>query len=287
VIFSDLRRYARDLVTHDWTTGSLFLVSTVALVLGLFHLYLSPVWGLCAMAVVLLTSGFRLWRDERELSAREHDQLKAIAGILRAEINTQPAQGYRNFTYAVNSDDRKHSERMFRKHFPNIAEVVDAWIHNPADRAAASLLVHEEILRQMPETVPETMRSSIANAVLSYVEKSLLHSFAPPGRFDVATDVYDNSGVESTCLRCQEGPGTWGVFSAMPNIEGIEQIAIALNELSARAWQSAQATIWKELLRQDARSREQLRDYLTGVINSNHLTRRHCDRQCYELPSGD
>ena len=176
---------------------------------------------------------------------------------------------------------------MFRKHFPNIAKVMDAWIQNPDDRATASVLLHGLILRKMPDAIPPAMRNSIANSVLDHVEKHLLYGVPPPEKFDVGTNVYDSSGVESTCLRARTGPSSWSIFSAWPNYEGIDQIAVALNGLSVEAWQSGEAMIWRELLRLDSQKREQLREYLTGVINSNHLTRRHCDRECYELPSGD
>jgi len=148
------------------------------------------------------------------------------------------------------------------------------------------VLMNTKLLTQMSEAIPATMRQSVANAICTYVEESLFYSAAPPGRFDV--ELVDFKGREATrALRFQDRPGQYALFNVGSDLEGVDQIALELNQLSVATWGSAEGEIWRELVRLNWRSREQLSDYLTDVINGHRLTRKHCDRECYELSSGD
>jgi hypothetical protein len=70
-------------------------------------------------------------------------------------------------------------------------------------------------------------------------------------------------------------------------MDGVDQIAAKLNTLSIQAWDYPQAQMYRELARQDRRLRDELRKFLGEIVNKPHITRRHCDRECYELSSGD
>jgi hypothetical protein len=274
-----LGEYLKELVDLDATQRWISAVSVVALVVGAF--FAAP-WALAIFLGVLMFGSFRLWRDRREIQSAELEQFKVIAKRLRDEINVQPAQGYRGFTYAEHQDDRNHHEKIFRKHFPDISTVIDRWCRNPEDRDAARKIVEFEIRERIPELVPEPMRYSVGTAILSYVGESLLYISAPPGKFDVASGIYDMSGTNvGRCLRYQDRPGQWATYNAYLDLECVDQIALELNQLSVEMWGSEAVNRWRELLRRDTHDRDDLRERLTGVIHKNHMTRKNCDQECY------
>lgn len=277
----DLGLYFKKLVTHDWTTAGLFVASLVVLVLGFWRHYVSPIWGISSTGLVLLMSGFRLWRAERGIEAEEATQLREIANRLRDEIDAQETRPYRMFSFAENPQDKAHHEKMFRKHLPKTVAVMDAWLCNPDARSVERTRMNENLLAQIPEGIPGSMRQSVANSICSYVETALSFSVAPPGKFDV--ELMDLNGNKNRYLRFEDSPGQHGTFPAV--LQDIDQIAVELNELSVSAWQSTEGQVWRELARLDWRNREKLRDRLTTATTSHHWTRKYCDQECYESPS--
>jgi hypothetical protein len=269
----DLGFYLKRLVSLDSIQAILFGVSLVLLVAGAF---VSPSWAVVVFLVILMWSGFRLWRDERKTEEFESTILRGIADHIRAEIDEQFKTPYRSFTWAENNADRKHHEEMFRKHLPHEANAIDEWFGMPHQRENAKLAVLTAITEQLPGTLLEDMRNSVASSILTYVYSSLFHGMAPPGRFDVS----DVEGY-GLCLRFAESASSWGVFSNHPNVEGMEGIASDLNALSVSIWGSPEVHDWREIIKSDSSKREELRQLLTHVVFRAHFTRKYCDSVCY------
>ncbi len=295
VLVRDLRFYCKRLVTHDIATMGFFFVSIAALLastyeaqIGHRNIGIAPELSLFAVVVVLMFSGFRLWRDERRIDEREEVLLREIATILRDQINTQTDQPYRNFTFAENVDDKKYHEKMFRKHLPKICELMDEWIHNPDARANARQMLIAKMIASIPDAVPETMRIPFANSIVNDVGDALLQSLAPEGRFGFTTESYGNSFIGQKLLTHTESHNSMSINPPMPDDVDVDQLVISLNSLTIEAWNSPEAQLWKELIRIDWRKRDELRERLTDTIKKSHMmTRKHCDRECYESPSGD
>ena len=287
----DLGYYLRRLITLDAAQEATVGVTFILLVLGIFLPRLahgvdslSPAWAFAIFLAVLMFSGFRLWRDERRIDEREEVQLKEIAKTLRDQINLQETQRYRNFTYAENSDDRAHHQRTFLKNFPNKARAIDGWLNNPAEQDSELALLTAVAQGKIPERIPEQMRSSLALIIRSYVERTRLQSSPPAGWFEARTGDYGHNGQEVTCLAVNDGPSSGSIYTNVLGLGEVGQIAIELNALSMQVWQMPQAQTYRETARKDWRLREELRDDLTAIIHSNHLTRKNCDRECYKSP---
>ena len=294
ILLRDLRFYCKRLVTHDMATMGFFFVSIAALLASTYEaqighrdIGIAPELSLLAVVVVLIFSGFRLWRDERRIDEHEELLLKEIATILRDQINLQGEQTYRSFTFAENVDDRKYHEEMFRKHLPRICKLMDEWVTNPDARANARQMLIAITMARIPDAVPETMKFPFANSIANDVGDALSRSFAPEGRFGVATENYGNSFIGQKLLTHTESHNSKSINPPMPDDVDVDQLVISLNALTIEAWNSPEAQLWKELIRTDGRKRDELRDHLTDTIKKSHMTRKNCDRECYESSSGD
>jgi hypothetical protein len=293
-VLRDLGFYLRRLVTHDAAQGTLFVAATLQLLANIIYsgvrhkaYTVAPIWSLFVFTVVVVWSGFRLWRDEREISEREGTLFRVVADSLRGQIDPQDAQRFRNFVYAENPDDREHHQRAFLKHFPNTAKVIDEWLNNPAEQDTALIILQGLVQGQIPEGIPSDMAPSLALVIRSYVERTRLFSSPPAGWFEARTGTWGPTGEEITCLAVNEGPSSGSIYTNIRDLEGVDQIAVTLNALSIQAWDLPQARAYRELAKKDRRLRDELRHFLGEIVNKPHLTRRHCDRECYELSSGD
>ena len=269
----DLGYYLKRLVNLDSASAILFGVSILVLVLGSF---VSPPWAVVAFLVVLMWSGFRLWRDDRQVHEREDKLFRDIATTLRGQIDTQPNDEWRMFSFAEQVQDADHHEREFRKHFPSIVETMDIWCASPGLQSALRRQTSATVLEQMPESVPEALRPSLANAIANHVGAYIRSYPAVPklGRFEVSSDGF---------ISISEGNGQWALYNGV-EVDDVEQAVEDLNALTVSALDSPTSQVWMELRKLEADQRQKFRDDLTEVIYGNRLSRRHCTRECYESP---
>ena len=211
---------------------------------------------------------------------------REIAKSIRGQIESLKSQPSRSFIYADDVNDRERHQRRFLKHFPKTAEVITSWLNNPTGQHAELVILQGIVLREIPESIPEDMRLSLALAIGRYVETSPFTATAPPGWFVAREGAWGPTGEEITCLAISEGLKGASIYTSFCDLPDVEKVASDLNTLSQSAWSSPSAQAFRELVQLDSKLREKLRENLGDIIDKP-ITRRHCDRECYELSSGD
>jgi hypothetical protein len=270
----DLWFYLKRLVNLDSVQVIIFCTSVVLLVVGSLF---TPSWAVVIFLGILMFSGFRLWRDDREIHEREDILLRGIATRLRSQIDDQPDPDMRLFSFAEENSDLAHHEREFRKHFPSIVKGMDAWCANPGARNVIYQHVRSRVLELMPTSIPESLKWVLANAIANHIRDNVRFSsgISPQGIFEVSPFGF---------LSINEGNGQWAIFDNTVQTDDVDQAVKDLNALTVTASGLPEVRTWRELANLDGNLRENFRDELTEVIHSNRLGRKHCDRECYESP---
>lgn len=289
-VFRELLHYLRRLVTFDGYQAAAVLVSFVVLVIDNYEsqvrhrsVAFSPSWALFVFGVIVTLSGFRLWRDERRVDEREDKLFRKVAAVLREEINTQSSTSIREIAFAKEDNDNAHLELVFRQHFPEISTNIDEWCQNPRERGQTEWDLSKFLSYNIPGFVPDWLRPTAVGRCLQYVRESLADEVAPEGRFS----------VKGKQLLWQHARGSFNVLFELSDAPGFlrphEAVKLVgqLNEWAREAWNHPAAVTWRELIRRDIELKKAILESLTRIVNGPKLTGKYCNRECYELSSGD
>lgn len=271
----DLGEYLRELVWGDTISKVLSGLSLAALVFG--SIFVGQ-WGLSIFLGISMISSFRLWIDRREVSDREDRLFRMVAEHLRGQIDTQLNSEYRMFNFAKDKGDDSYNAAEFRKHFPPIVATIEQWCAIPGAKKACRREADAWVLDHMPASIPDELKATLANAIVNELAMAINWNSAPRGRFAATPD-------ENRHLSIDEGSGQWALYDNVVRVDDVDQAVSDLNALTMTAWNSGIVQAWRELARLDGVRREEIRDALTKVINGNRMSRKNCDRGCYEAPA--
>lgn len=268
----DLRSYFGALLWGDTTQKALGGLSLIALVFG--SIYINPPVGAIVALALLMGAGFRLWRDERQLDDSETAVFKEIAIRLLKQVGESEPDKYRFLRYGTNDVEAELREGEFAKHFPKIAEAVDEWKSSPQ-----SMYQKEWSFKKMlGETVPAFIQTSdqkyVIDAVMTYVRNSRNMEACPLADFGVSDD-----GERLTYLS--------DTVAFLPSDQNAYSLATEMNEWAQTMWWSPEAEAWREAYRDGVSLTAKVSRFLTDLRDKGHLTKRHCDKDCFQLLSGD